>query len=35
MIALMFAVSLQSLADKVIAAYGPWQNVLAVRQRAA
>ncbi|HEY6843644.1 MAG TPA: hypothetical protein VI391_05700, partial [Thermoanaerobaculia bacterium] len=32
MIALMFAVSLQSLADKVIAAYGPWQNVLAVRQ---
>ncbi|HJT17271.1 MAG TPA: hypothetical protein VJ853_07780 [Thermoanaerobaculia bacterium] len=32
MIALLFAASLQSLADKVIAAYGPWQNVTAIRQ---
>ena len=32
MITLLFAMSLQSLADKVIAAYGPWQNVTAVRQ---
>jgi hypothetical protein len=32
MIALLFAMSLQSLVDKVIEAYGPWQNVTAIRQ---
>lgn len=31
MIALVFAMTLQSLVDKVIAAYGPWQNVTAIR----
>ncbi|HLJ74654.1 MAG TPA: hypothetical protein VKU62_08725, partial [Thermoanaerobaculia bacterium] len=32
MITLLFAMSLQSLVDKVIEAYGPWQNVAAVTQ---
>lgn len=32
MITLLFAMSLQSLVDKVIEVYGPWQSVAAVRQ---
>jgi len=32
MIGLLFAMSLQTLVDKVITAYGPWQNVASIRQ---